>query len=159
VSARTPKSVARSSRKHGGAAASASRLRIVRPPSLPEPRGWSDGILAPAGGRLLFVAGQAGWDSRSSEAPPGFADQFAHALEKVLAVVAEAGGGPGDVARLTIYVIDLPAYRAARRELSGIWKSRFGNYYPAMALVEVQGLVDAGALVEIEATAVIGGAS
>ena len=132
-------------------------MRIVQPSTLPEPRGWSNGILAPAGGRLLFVAGQAGWDASSREAPPGFADQFDHALEKSLAVVREAGGEPGDVARLTIYVIDLPSYRAARRELGAIWKSRFGNYYPAMALVEVKGLADAGALVEIEATAVIGG--
>ena len=132
-------------------------FQIVNPPSLGAPKGWNNGMLAPAGGRLLFVAGQAGWDGGAPDEPPGFADQFARALDKVLAVVRAAGGAPGDVARLTLYVTDLAAYRASLAPLGEIWRSRLGKHYPAMALVEVKGLVDRGALIEMEATAVIGG--
>jgi enamine deaminase RidA (YjgF/YER057c/UK114 family) len=135
------------------------RHEIVNPESLGAPRGWSNGILAPRGGRLLFVAGQAGWESDAPGDPPGFTDQFARALDKVLAVVREAGGEPTDVARLTVYVTDLAAYREARKPLGEVWRARLGRHYPAMALVEVTGLVDRGALLEMEATAVIGGGS
>jgi len=131
-------------------------FEIVNPESLGAPKGWSHGILAPRGGRILFVAGQTGWESDAAGAPPAFADQFARALDKVLTVVRGAGGEPLDVARLTVFVTDLAAYRASLGALGGIWRERFGRYYPAMALVEVAGLVDRGALVEIEATAVIG---
>lgn len=129
-------------------------FEIVNPRSLGAPAGFSHGILAPAGGRLLFVAGQTGLEEGSRE-PADFAGQFALALDKVLKVVTEAGGGPPDVARLTVYVTDLAEYRAARPTLAGVWSSRMGRYYPAMALVEVKGLVDEGARVEIEATAVL----
>lgn len=138
------------------------KLTIVNPESLGAPKGWNHGILAPRDGRILFVAGQAGWDggSGASGTPaPGFVEQFSHALDKVLAVVREAGGSAEDVARMTIYVTDLSGYLAGRALLGEIWKARFGRHYPAMALVEVSRLVDHGALVEIEATAVIGGAS
>ncbi len=131
-------------------------FEIVNPAALGAPRGFNHGILAPRGGRLLFVAGQVGWDGGSPGTPPGFAAQFAAALDRVLAVVKEAGGSATNVARLTVYVADLDAYRAARGELAEAWRARFGTYYPAMALVQVQGLVDRGAVVEIEATAVIG---
>ncbi len=129
-------------------------FEIVNPASLGAPKGFSHGVLAPRGGRLLFVAGQTGWDEA---APPDFAGQFARALDRVLAVVRAAEGTPGDVVRLTVYVLDLEAYRAARRSLAEVWRERFGTYYPAMALLEVSGLVDAGATVEIEATAVVQG--
>jgi enamine deaminase RidA (YjgF/YER057c/UK114 family) len=84
-------------------------------------------------------------------------DQFARALDKVLAVVGAAGGGPADVARVTIYTTDLGAYRAGREALGNAWRARMGKHYPAVAMVEVSGLADRGALVEIEATAVVGG--
>jgi enamine deaminase RidA (YjgF/YER057c/UK114 family) len=132
-------------------------FEIVNPPSLGDPKGWNNGILVPPGGRLLFVAGQAGWETAAGE-PPGFVAQFAHALDKVLAVVTTAGGKPSDVARLTVYVTDLAAWRATLQPLGEAWRARFGTYYPAMALVEVKGLVDRGALLEIEATAVLRGA-
>lgn len=133
-----------------------TRFELLNPASLGVPKGWTHGVLAPAGGRLLFVAGQAGWDGAAAGEPPEFAAQFARALDRVLEVVRAAGGGPADVARLTVYVSDLPAYRASRRALRDAWAARFGEYYPAMALVEVSGLVDRGAVVEIEATAVVG---
>jgi enamine deaminase RidA (YjgF/YER057c/UK114 family) len=132
-------------------------FEIVNPESLGAPKGWSHGILAPIGGRVLFVAGQAGWEREAGGAPPDFGKQFGRALDKVLTVVREAGGEPKDIARLTVYVTDLAAYKASRGALGEMWRERFGLYYPAMALVEVKGLVDEGAVVEIEATAVIGG--
>jgi len=132
-------------------------FEIINPESLGAPKGWNHGILAAHGGRILFVAGQAGWEGDAGGVPPPFAEQFARALDKVLAVVRAAGGGPTDVARCTIYVTDLAAYRQGMKSLGEVWRARFGKYYPAMALLEVQGLADPGAVVEIEATAVIGG--
>ncbi len=140
-----------------GGGAEGMPLEIVNPASLGEPKGWNNGLLAPEGARMLFVAGQVGWSNQEEGAPPGFAAQFGGALDKVLEVVRSAGGSASDVARLTVYVTDLDAYRAALRELGGIWRERFGTYYPAMALVQVMGLVDRGAVVEIEATAMLGG--
>lgn len=133
------------------------RFEIVNPESLDEPRGYNHGLLAPEGGRLLFIAGQAGWEEEREGAPPGFVEQFGRALDKVLAVLREAGGAPEDLARVTIYATDLAAYRAGRKALGEQWRARLGKHYPAVAMVEVKGLVDRGALVEIEATAVVGG--
>ena len=135
------------------------RYEIVNPESLGAPKGWNNGMLAMAGGRVLFVAGQAGWESSAAGKPPSFTEQFMRALDKVLVVVAAAGGQPADIGRLTIYVTDLTAYRSSMKALGEAWRARFGRHYPAMALVEVRGLVDRGAMVEIEATAVIGGAA
>ena len=132
-------------------------LEIVNPESLGAPKGWSHGMLAPREGRLLFVAGMAGWTEGAAGDPPGFVAQFARALDLVLAVVREAGGEPTDVARMTVYVTNLAQYRESRKALGEAWLERFGRHYPAMALLEVKGLVDRGALVEIEATAVLAG--
>ena len=133
------------------------RLEIVNPESLGAPKGWNHGVVAAAGGRLLFVAGMAGWTGGAAGAPPGFAEQFARALDQVLEVVRAAGGAPEHVARMTVYVTDLDRYRAERKRLGELWRERFGRHYPAMALLEVKGLVDVGAMVEIEATAVLPG--
>jgi enamine deaminase RidA (YjgF/YER057c/UK114 family) len=133
------------------------RLQVVNPASLAAPHGFSHGVLAPRDGRLLFVAGMAGWSEGQAGEPPAFAGQFARALDQLLAVVREAGGDAADVARMTVYVTDLAEYRAARAALGKIWRERFGRHYPAMALLEVKGLVDRGARVEIEATAVLPG--
>ena len=84
-----------------------------------------------------------------------FVKQFDHVLRKVLRIVREAGGGPEDVGRLTIYVTELDEYRSARREIGERYRAHMGKHFPAMALVEVRGLLDPGAKVEIEATAVI----
>jgi enamine deaminase RidA (YjgF/YER057c/UK114 family) len=132
-------------------------FEIVNPESLGAPRGWNHGMLAPRGGRLLLVAGQIGIEPGATGEPPGFVVQFAGALDKVLTVVRAAGGEPRDVGRLTVYVTELAAYRASLRPLGEAWRARFGRHYPAMALLEVKGLVDQGAMVEIEATAVVGG--
>ena len=133
-------------------------LEINNPESLGVPRGWNHGMLGPAGGqgRVLFVAGQTALDASGRVPNTGFVDQFANALENVLTVVREAGGGPTDIARMTIYVTDIAAYRASRKPLGEAYRSVMGKHFPAMALVEVQSLVDEQAKVEIEATAVIG---
>jgi len=132
-------------------------FEIVNPKSLGEPKGWNNGLIAPPGGRLLFVAGQAGWETDAAGDPPGFVAQFGRALDKVMAVVREAGGSATDVGRVTIYVTDLAAYQANRKALGEAWRARLGKHYPAVAMLEVKGLVDRGAVVEIEATAVLGG--
>ena len=134
------------------------KFQIVNPAALGAPKGWNNGLLAPREGRLLFIAGQAGWEDEAVGKRPDFAEQFARALDKVIAVLREAGGEPGDLARLTIYVTDLAAYRASRKAIGESWRARLGKHYPAVALLEVKGLVDRGAMVEIEATAVVGGA-
>jgi enamine deaminase RidA (YjgF/YER057c/UK114 family) len=131
-------------------------FELINPAELGAPRGWTNGVVAPAGGRLVFVAGQSGW--RDADGPAsGFVEQFAAALDRTLAVLRDAGGGPTDVVRMTVYVTDVAAYRAARQALGQVWRARFGTYYPAMALLEVTGLVERGAMIEIETTAVIGG--
>jgi enamine deaminase RidA (YjgF/YER057c/UK114 family) len=127
----------------------------INPPSLGRPRGFSHGMLAPTGGRLLFVAGQTAADENGYIAERGLTAQFETALRKVLAVIEAAGGRPGHIARMTIYVTDLEAYLAGRRALGDLWSKHMGVHYPAMALVQVTRLVDADAAVEIEATAVL----
>lgn len=132
-----------------------TRPRIVNPPALGRPRGYANGVLAPAGSRMLFVAGQVGWDGDQRLVGPGFVEQFERALANVLAVVAEAGGEPEHVVRLTVYVTSKPEYLGHLSELGAAWRRTMGRHYPAMALVEVAGLVEDGAKVEIEATAAL----
>jgi enamine deaminase RidA (YjgF/YER057c/UK114 family) len=127
----------------------------VNPPVLGPPRGFSHGLLAPAGSRLLFVAGQTASDIEGRIAEPAFAAQFEAALTHVLAVVTTAGGTPQHVARMTIFVTDMDAYLESRPALGETWKRLMDDHYPAMALVEVKRLVESDATVEIEATAVI----
>jgi len=134
---------------------SADRAEPINPASLGAPVGYSNGVLAPPGARLLFVAGQVGWNEAQEIVGEGFVEQFARALENVLAVVAEAGGRPDQLVRLTIYVTDREAYAAARPALGAAWRRLVGRHYPAMALVEVAGLLEPGAKVEIEAIAAI----
>ena len=130
-------------------------LQIVDPPELGQPQGYANGVLVPAGRRLLFVAGQIGWDAEHRLVGDNIVAQFAQALENVLAVVRAAGGEAADVARLTVYVVDKAEYAAARREIGQRWRELMGRHYPAMALVEVRGLLAPGAKVEIEATAAV----
>lgn len=127
----------------------------INPKSLGPPKGYSNGVLVEAPCRLLFVAGQVGWDERQRIVPGGFAAQFRQALRNVLAVVLEAGGAPEDIARMTVYATDKRAYLAATKEIGGAWREAMGHHYPAMSLVEVKDLLEDGAMVELEATAAI----
>lgn len=130
-----------------------STLAPVQPAGWPRPKGYANGVIAR--GRTLFVAGQIGWLPDGTFASDDLVDQFGQALANVLAVVAAAGGGPEHVARMTVYVTDLPAYRASLASLGPVWKQHMGKHFPAMALVGVAGLVELRAKVEIEATAVL----
>jgi enamine deaminase RidA (YjgF/YER057c/UK114 family) len=132
-----------------------SMFDVVNPTALGRPRGFSHGLLAPPGSRLLFVAGQTAADAHGRIAEHGFTAQFDAALGRVLTVVKEAGGTAAHVARMTVFVTDLEGYMASRPALGEVWRRQMGSHYPAIALVEVSRLVDPGASVEIEATAVI----
>ncbi len=127
----------------------------INPAALGAPRGYSNGMLGPAGGRLLFVAGQIGWDENQELVDGGFAEQFAQALANVVTVVREAGGEPTDVGNLTIFVIDTREYLATLKEVGAAYREIMGHHYPAMALVGVRALVEPLARVEIQGMAVI----
>lgn len=132
------------------------RFAIVNPEELGAPRGWNNGMLATAGSRTLFIAGQTGRDGSGRVPAADFVSQFDRALGNVLAVRRRAGGEPGDLGRFTIYVTDMAQYRASLKPLGEVYRRRMGAHFPAMALVEVTSLVDPQAVVEIEATAVLG---
>jgi enamine deaminase RidA (YjgF/YER057c/UK114 family) len=131
-------------------------LEMIRPEGWPRPSGYSDGVLAPAGARLLFVAGEVAWDERQAlVGGDDMAAQFRQALANVCAVVRAAGGEPRHLASMTVFVTDKSRYIAARAEVGAAWRAVVGKHVPAMALVEVKGLVEPGALVEIQAVAAL----
>ena len=130
-------------------------MEIIRPESLGAPKGYSHGILGPAGGRILFVAGQVGWNRDEQIVSKRFPEQFGQALHNIREVVVAAGGSMRDIGRMTIYVTDRHLYLDSIREVGAIYREIMGRHYPAMALVEVRALLEEGALVEIEATAVL----
>ena len=130
-------------------------FEVINPASLGRPRGYANGLLTAPGARLLFVAGQIGWDEAQRIVSEDFVEQFDRALRNVLAVVGAAGGAAGGVARLVVYVTDKEEYRARTAEIGERWRALMGRHYPAMALVEVKGLLEDGAKVEIEAVAVL----
>lgn len=127
-------------------------LRVLQPEGWPRPRGYANGMVGE--GRMVFVAGQVGWDTEGRFAE-GFVAQTAQALRNVLAVLAEAGAGPAEIARMTWYVTDMATYQAARPALGGVWRELMGRHFPAMSVVGVTALDEPAALVEIEATAVL----
>jgi enamine deaminase RidA (YjgF/YER057c/UK114 family) len=128
-------------------------LTAVNPDSLAPPRGYNHGMKG--AGVLLFVAGQVGWTREGQVVSADFISQFQRALENVIDVVWTAGGRPADIARMVVYVTDKSEYTARAREIGEIWRARMGRHYPAMALVEVKGLLDDEAKVEIEAMALL----
>ena len=130
-------------------------FKRINPESLGRPSGYTNGLLTTRDVRFLFIAGQIGWDETQRLVSEDFVEQFDRALRNVLAVVFEAGGAPGGIARLVIYVTDKEEYRARTREVGMRWRAQMGNNYPAMTLVEVKGLLEDGAKVEIEGIAVI----
>ena len=130
------------------------KTTIVNPEALGQPRGYSNGVLF-EGGSLLFVAGQIGWNRDARIVSDGFAEQFAQALENVLAVVREAGGQPENIGRLLIFVTDKAEYTSQLRDVGSAYRQLMGKHFPAMTLVEVSSLLEPLAKVEIEALAVI----
>jgi enamine deaminase RidA (YjgF/YER057c/UK114 family) len=129
--------------------------RVLQPKGWARPRGYSNGIEAT--GRLVFVAGQIGWDPSKDVPtfPEGFGAQFDQALANVAAVLAEGGATAGHLVRVTVYVTDKKQYLAEGKAVGEAWRKHFGRNYPTMSLVQVAALLEDQALVEVEATAVV----
>ena len=130
-------------------------MTVLQPPGWPRPRGYSNGVSVPASGTLVFVAGQIGWAPDGSFPASDLVGQARVALQNVLAVLAEAGGGPEHVVRMTWYVVDRADYLASAAEIGAVYRDLMGRVYPAMSAVEVSALMEAEAKVEIEVTAVV----
>ena len=128
-------------------------MEALQPPGWPRPRGYSNGVAAE--GRLVFVAGQIGWDETGAFPAEDMAGQVRQALRNVVAVLAEAGAGPEHVVRLTWYVTDREAYLADPAGIGQAYRDVMGRHFPAMAVVVVSALLEPSAKVEIEATALI----
>lgn len=127
--------------------------RVLQPAGWAAPKGYSNGI--EARGRIIAVGGQIGWDSQCRFHTSDFAGQARQALENIVAVLAEAGGRPEHIIRMTWYVVDKREYLAAYPQLGGVYRDVIGRNFPAMTAVQVSGLMEDAARVEIEATAVI----
>ena len=128
-------------------------MKILQPAGWPRPSGYANGISAK--GRMIFTAGVIGSNEEGMVSSYAFEQQFDQALRNILAILAEDGAEPEHIVRLTIYVTDRAQYLSRRDDLTPIWRNLMGSHYPAIALVEVKGLVNSAALVEIEATAVV----
>ena len=127
---------------------------FINPDSLGAPHGYSNGVLT-EGGRLLFIAGQIGWNQQQQIVSADLVEQFDRALANVITVLTEAGGQPEQVARLVIYVTDKNEYRVRMKEIGERYRARMGKHFPAMVLVEVAGLLEDSAKIEIEGVAVL----
>jgi enamine deaminase RidA (YjgF/YER057c/UK114 family) len=130
-----------------------SMMQILQPPGWARPKGFSNGIAC--AGRLVFIAGQVGWTGQGAWESRSFAGQFRQALQNILAVLKEAGGRPEHLVRLTWYVLDKKEYLESLKEVGAAYRELIGRHYPTMAVVQVSGLMEDEARLEIEATAVI----
>lgn len=128
-------------------------MQTLLPEGWPRPKGYANGIAAE--GRLVFVAGQIGWSEQGEWVETTFAGQFRQVLLNTLAVLKAGGAGPEHVVRMTWYVVDKREYMASLREIGAVWRELMGQNYPTMAVVEVKGLVEDAAKLEIETTAVV----
>lgn len=128
-------------------------MNVLQPPGWPRPKGYSNGIAAE--GRLVFVAGQIGWDENEQFPGDDFVAQVRQALKNTLAVLAEAGAGPEHVTRMTWYITDREEYLARAAEVGAVYRELMGRNYPVMAMVQVVALMETRARVEIESTAVV----
>lgn len=130
-----------------------THLVPVNPETLARPRGYNHGMKGH--GDFVFVAGQVGWNREGRMVSDDFVAQFAQALDNVLDVVWAAGGSPESVARMVVYVTDKAEYLRSAKQVGAVWRQRLGRHFPAMALLEVKGLLEDDAKVEIEAVAII----
>ena len=128
-------------------------MKMLQPPDWAPAKGYSNGIAAR--GTLVFVAGQVGWDPKQQIEPGGFVAQASRALSNIVAVLKEAGARPEHIVRMTWYVVDKDEYLGSLRELGAVYRETVGRHFPAMTAVQVAGLVEEGARLEIEATAVV----
>ena len=128
-------------------------MQILQPPSWARAKGFSNGIVA--SGKLVFIAGQVGWTGQGEWKEKSFAGQFRQTIRNILDVLAEAKGRPEHIVRLTWYVLDRDEYLASLKEVGAAYRELMGKHYPTMAVVQVSGLVEREARLEIEATAVV----
>jgi len=128
---------------------------LINPDSLGTPSGYSHGVIADVHGKLLFIAGQIAWDEKQKIISADFVEQFDRALANVVTVLSAAGGKPEHIARLVIYVTDKVEYRERTSEVGERYRKHLGKHFPAMVLVQVAGLLDDAAKVEIEGMAVL----
>jgi enamine deaminase RidA (YjgF/YER057c/UK114 family) len=128
-------------------------MKILQPANWPRPKGYSNGVSAK--GRMIFTAGIVGWDEREMFPDYTLHGQFAQALRNTLAILAEDGAGPEHIVRMTCYIIDRSEYLRERDDIGLVWRDIMGKTYPPMALVEVSGLIEGSAKIEIETTAVV----
>ena len=131
-------------------------MRILQPPGWVKPQGFANGI-AVKGGTTVYIAGQVGFTGRGEWQETSFAGQFRRVLQNILDVLAEAGGRPEHVVRLTWYVLDKAEYLASLQEVGAAYRKLMGRHYPVMAVLQVGALVEDAARLEIEATAVVPG--
>ena len=129
-------------------------MQVLLPEGWAAPIGYANGIAVPAG-RIVFVAGQVGWNAQQKFESEDIVAQFEQALKNVLAVLHEAGGQAKHICRMTAYCCDKPAYLAARRALGAAWRVQMGTHYPAMSMIFVSDLLDNPGKIELEATAVL----
>lgn len=127
--------------------------RVLQPEGWPRPKGYANGISAT--GRMVFTAGVVGWTVEEKFDARDFAGQFRQALLNTRTILEEGGARPDDIVRMTCYVVDKKEYLAAAKEIGAAWREIMGKVFPAMAVVEVKGLVEDAARVEIETTAVV----
>jgi enamine deaminase RidA (YjgF/YER057c/UK114 family) len=130
-----------------------SLLQVLQPPGWARPKGFSNGIAAE--GKLVFIAGQVGWTGQGEWRERSFAGQFRQALQNILEVLGEAKGRPEHIVRLTWYVLDKHEYLSSLKEVGAAYRELMGRHYPTMAVVQVSGLVEDRARLEIEAMAVV----
>ena len=128
-------------------------MQKLQPPGWTKPKGYANGLVAE--GRLVFVAGQIGWDETETFRSDDFVDQVRQCLMNTLAVLAEAGAGPEHVARMTWYITDREKYLGNLEGMGEVYRELMGQHFPAMAMVEVAALIESEAKVEVETTAVV----
>ena len=128
-------------------------MKILQPAGWKRPKGYSNGISAR--GRMLFVSGMVGWNGQEEFVSDAFAEQFDQALRNIRDVLAEDGARPEHIARLTMYILDKREYLASLKAIGAAWREVMGRHYPTMAVVEVRGLMEDRARLEIEATAMV----
>jgi len=130
-------------------------FRLINPEALGAPSGYSHGVLADGGGKLLFIAGQIAWDQNQKIVSDDFVEQFDKALANVITVVQAAGGESNNIVRVVVYVTNKHEYLAQTKAVGERYRKHMGKHFPAMVLVQVAGLLDDAAKVEIEAMAVL----
>lgn len=128
-------------------------MKVLQPPGWPRPKGYANGISAR--GRMIFTAGVVGWNEEERFAASDLVGQFRQVLLNTLAILNEDGAGPEHVVRMTWYVTDRGDYIARAREIGAVWRELMGKNFPVMAVVEVAGLVEPEARIEIETIAVV----